>query len=171
MSRDYFAILGLRPGRYDPAEITRRFRALRQQLLAKLHDPGSHAESRRQLDELHVAHTGLRDPHRQAEYLRRRHQDDLTRLRHLIADSLEDGLLRQSRRAIILEEARHLGLSDFQAQLLIAQVQFGDEQLTPAGDHSVWVASADGSRVRARLAAAGILALALFLAMVRWLGV
>jgi hypothetical protein len=171
MSRDYFAILGLTPGRYKPAEITRRFRAARKRLLDELHDPATHGESRRQLDELHIAYTALRDPGRQAEYLERRRDDDLSRLRGLIADSLEGGLLRQSRRLLILEEARRLGISDFHAQLMIAQVQFGDERITPVTAGSARNRSASPSQAAARLAAVGILALALFLAMIRWLGV
>jgi len=170
MSRDYFAILGLTPGRYGPAEITRRFGAVRERLLAELDNPATHNASRQQLDELHLAYAALRDPRRQAEYLASRRKANVTRLRWLITASLEDGLLRHSRRVSILEEGRKLGLSDFQTQLLIAQVQFGDKQINLVRERASSGRSTRGSRMSARLAAVGILALALFLALVRWLG-
>lgn len=170
MSRDYFDILGLTPGRHDPAEITRRFGAVRERLLAALDDPATHSASRQQLDELHLAYKSLRDPRRQAEYLASRRKTGVTRLRWLITASLEDGLLRHSRRVGILEEGRKLGLSDFQSQLLIAQVQFGDKQISLVRERASPGRPTRGSRMSARLAAASILALALFLALVRWLG-
>ena len=168
MGRDYFTILGLAPGRYDSAEIARRFRAERARLLAQLHDPSTHVEARRRLEDLHLAYAALRDPGAQAEYLAARvgASDDVAYLRRLIAASLEDGLLRYSRRQEILAEARERGFSDFQTQLLIAQVQFGDDSFSPATPH---YRRRDFTRTRARLAAAGVLALAMFLALVRWL--
>jgi hypothetical protein len=135
-----------------------------------LDDPGTHATARRELDDLHLAYTTLRDPRRQAEYVQSRNEDDLAHLRRLVNASLEGGLLRHSRRESILEEGRRLGLSDFQTQLLIAQVQFGDEQINPVGGGSRAL-SLNARSAAARLAAVGILALAFFLAMVRWLGV
>lgn len=171
MGRDYFAILGLTPGRYAPTEIARRFDAERRRLLAQLDDPVRHATARRRLDELHRAYAALRDPHAQAEYLRsRRTDDDVARLRRFIAASLEDGLLRHSRRQEIIAEARRLGFSDFHAHLLIAQVQFGDERISPVSSPPAAGSRRDTSRAWARFAAAGVLALAMFLGMVRWLG-
>lgn len=175
MVRDYFAILGLTPGRYAPAEVTRRFCAERQSLLAQLDDPATHRRARRQLDELHVAYAVLRDPHAQAECLRAGgdaggEHDDIKRLRRLIAASLEDGLLRYSRRQGILAQAQRIGLSPFQAQLLIAQVQFGDDRIHTPVSGRVRREPEPSARTWARFAAAGVLALAMFLAMVRWLG-
>jgi uncharacterized protein YhaN len=175
MSREYFAILGLPPGRYRPGEIARRFESRRKRLLAQLDDPARHEASRRELNELHRAYNALRDPRRQAEHARaaREEQDErdrVGRLRRLIESSLEGGLLRCSRRAEILAESRRLGFSEFHTQLLIAQVQFGGELVAAPATRRA-SAKVDGSaRVGARFAAAGVLALALFLAMVRWLG-
>jgi len=163
MARDYFAILGLPPGRYDPCEITRRFVERRNRLLATLADPATHAETRRQLEHLHLAYRVLCDPQRQSEYLAARAADEdrLGQLRRLIAASLEDGLLRYSRRQMILDQARKLGLSDFQAQVLIAQVQFGE------GHFVDWPTTSRAGSPRAaiwrRAAAVGVLGLAMFL--------
>jgi len=171
MARDYFAILGLSPGRYDSREITRRFVERRSQLLATLADPATHAKTRQQLEDLHLAYRVLRDPQRQSEYLAARAADEdrLGQLRRMIAASLEDGLLRYSRRQMILEHARKLGLSDFQAQVLIAQVQFGD------GDFMDWPATPRATSPRAavwrRAAAVGVLGLAMFLYLLHRVGV
>jgi hypothetical protein len=172
MDRDYFTILGLSPGRYNPGQVTQRFEAERVRLLAQLGRPATHATARRGLDELHLAYATLRDPRTQAQYLRTRTDgcDDVARLRQLIAASLEDGLLRYSRRQDILAEARRVGFSDFQTQLLIAQVQFGDEQLDIIRPRAGRAAAGGATRAWASFAAAGVLALALFLAMIRWLG-
>lgn len=169
MAQDYFAVLGLSPGRYDPLEITRRFQARRAQLLAELDDPARYAETRRALDQLHLAYAALRDPRRQDDHQRSRlpEAEAGERLRGLIAASLEDGLLRYSRRQAILERARELGLSDFQAQLLIAQVQFGARETPLIRSAPVTVQAAD-SRTWVRLAGVGVLALAIFLFLVRW---
>jgi hypothetical protein len=172
MGRDYYAILGLSPGRYDPAEIARRFQAERARLLAFLHQPATYGAARRHLEELHLAYAALRDPGAQAEYLRagRGADDRVAQVRQLIAASLEDGLLRYSRRQEILSVAQHLGFSEFQAQLLIAQVQFGDERIPLSAGNATGGLRSEPPRTWARLAAVGVLALALFLAMVRWLG-
>jgi hypothetical protein len=74
-----------------------------------------------------------------------------------------------ARRQEILAEARRLGFSDFQAQLLIAQVQFGDDQIPLLSGGVVHARRGESPRTWARFAAAGVLALAMFLAMVRWL--
>ncbi len=175
MSREYFSILGLTPGRYEPKEIVRRFEARRRRLLVELDDPARHVESRRRLNELHRAYNALHDPRRQAEHLRvaRNDNDDndrVARMRRLIEASLEGGLLRYSRRAEILAEGRRLGFSEFHTQLMIAQVQFGGDLIVTPTDRRVSASAETASRVGARFAAAGVLALALFLAMIRWLG-
>jgi DnaJ-class molecular chaperone len=175
MSRDYFAILGLTPGRYRPAEIRRRFETRRRRLLAQLDDAARHDETRQRLDELHRAYNALRDPRRQAEHARgsRDRAEDADRvgqLRSLIESSLEGGLLRYSRRANILAEGRRLGFSDFHTHLMIAQVQFGDGPMLPPYRRQASGTARSASRVGAHVAAAGVLALAIFLAMIRWLG-
>ena len=172
MGKDYFAILGLAPGNYNAAEINGRFQAERARLLTQLDNPAAHSAVRHRLDDLHLAYAALREPRQQAEHLRTRVNgaDDVTQLRQLIAAALEGGLLRYSRRQEIITEAQRLGFSDFQTQLLIAQVQFGDDQFQPATPGSRRAARAESSRAWARFAAAGVLALAMFLALVRWLG-
>lgn len=87
----------------------------------------------------------------------------------LIAESLEDGLLRHSRRQELLRHAARLGLSEFHAHLLIAQVQCGGSVLLaepsrpgrPNGDE----------RLGPRLAAVGVLALGILLALIQLAGV
>jgi hypothetical protein len=175
MSREYFSILGLTPGRCEPKEVARRFHTRRRRLLAQLADSTRYAESRRQLDLLHRAYNALSDPRRQAEHVRAAREegtdeDRVARLRRLIEVSLEGGLLRYSRRAEILVEGRRLGFSEFQTHLMIAQVQFGGELAVPPTRSSRPTSAETPSRVGARFAAAGVLALAIFLAAIRWLG-
>lgn len=178
MSREYFNILGLSPGRYDPAEITRCFLVERHKLLAALDEPGRHEAARRQLDELHRAYRVLSNPRHQAELLDQSAEPlGADRLRMLIAASIEDGLLRYSSRQAILEEARRLGISDFHAQLLIAEVQFGGRRvLSPphqAAETSPSSApgSAEPQRYLTRFAAVSMLGAGVFLALLRWLDV
>lgn len=171
MTQDYFAILGLAPGRYSEAEIARRFDSERTRLLEELDAPQRHAESRRQLEALHLAYSALRDPTSQAAYLEddAGNNDDVAAMRRLIAASLEGGLLRYSRRRKILEEGRRRAFTDFQTQLLVAQVQFGDDQFAPVTPGTPRTVADKDSRAWARFAAVAVLALALFLALVRWL--
>jgi hypothetical protein len=211
MPHDPFSILGLAPGRHAPDEVQRRFVAARQSVLERMNDPAAHLAARRDLEELHLAYAALRTREGQERALLRPGDGDAeddpearaARLRRLIADSLEDGLLRYSRRQRILAEARAAGLSEFHTHLLIAAVQFGDRHAAElvtdgfvragVGRAGEWEAtesgvalrperrSAEGDgerpartgadrRVAARFAAVGMLALALFLAAVRWLG-
>jgi hypothetical protein len=175
MSRDYFSILGLTPGRYEPSEITRHFNARRRWLITALDSPARHVEIRRQLNDLHLAYNALRDPRRQAECARAALGDEgdsdrVARLRRLIEASLEGGLLRCSRRKEILTQGRRMGFSEFHIHLLIAQVQFGGNLVVRPTTCRDSASSAAAARIGARFAAAGVLALALFLAMVRWLG-
>lgn len=169
MNQDYFAILGLAPGRYDPSEISRRFQAERTRIVAQMSRLGQRGEASSKLDALHRAYSALRDAAGQEAYLAGRASADATdQLRRFIASSLEDGLLRYSRRKEILGEARRLGLSDFHAQLLIAQVQFGDIP----DDWSTRVAGAPRRSPRAVwpfFAAAVLLAGAMALGAVKWL--
>ncbi|MBN2446290.1 MAG: hypothetical protein JXO22_06175 [Phycisphaerae bacterium] len=172
MAHDHFAILGLRPGLHKPAEVRRRFEDERQRLVAALHDPARHHETRQQLEELHIAYRTLSDQERQRRYLDAadRTPAPAARLRRLIAVSLEDGLLRQSRREVIIEQGRALGFSEFQVQLMIAQEQFGDKEVdapVPRPRRQ----SATAIAVKSRLVAAAALAAGMFLLMVRWLGV
>jgi len=94
-------------------------------------------------------------------------------LRLLIEAALEEGLLRYSRRQMIVERARELGLSEFQAHLLIAQVQYGETE----ANASAWAAGrgAPRDRVRprrrwARVAGVGLFGAALYLILVRLVG-
>lgn len=168
---DYFDILGLPPGRYAPAVIRRAFFAARREILELLARGDNYGEYCRQLERLHLAEATLSDAQRQAEYLATYDGDDgaLVRFRQKVAASLEDGLVRCSRRETLLAEGRKLGLTDFQTHLLIAHVQFGDDRAAlpfaargPASDDR-------NSRLVARLAAASLLGFALFLGMLRWL--
>lgn len=173
MPREYYAILGLAPGRYAPREIARRFQALRTHLDAA---PDRAAEdARTQREELYLAYAALRDPRRQAAYLHalRHGTTPMRELRRLIAAALEDDLLRYSRREMLLREGRRLGLSDFQTQLLIAEVQFGGDPVLDDPTAELGPGAADRRAAPlgsvARLAAAGALAVALVVALQRWL--
>jgi hypothetical protein len=175
MGKDYFAILGLTPGRYSGPEIARRFHSERARLLAQLNEPALHDAVCQRLDELHLAYAALRDPQGQERALRLRGAaaDQIAALKMLIAASLEDGLLRYSRRQHILQEARQLGLSDFQAHLLIAEVQFADDDFAAdwvrAGELPAVTRPVERRRgAGRRLVAAGVLALGIFVALVRW---
>lgn len=175
MSREYFSILGLTPGRYEPSEIARRFDARRRWLIAELDSPARHVEIRRELNDLHVAYNALRDPRRQAECARAAlghpgDADRVARLQRLIEASLEGGLLRCSCRKEILAQGRRMGFSEFHIHLLIAQVQFGGNLVVRPARCRDSASDAATARIGARFAAAGVLALALFLATVRWLG-
>lgn len=170
--RDCFAILGLKPDRYDPSALARRFVERRRELLSDRRRAPS--EVHRSLDELHVAYALLRDRNAQTDHQRelsRSPADPLTGLQHMIAASLEDGLLRRSRREAILAEGRRRGLSDFHTHLLIAQTQFGRERVLAFDDPRDERLRDSQQRSSARFAAALVLGLALFLATVRMLGV
>ncbi|MGD8451555.1 MAG: hypothetical protein PVJ57_07025 [Phycisphaerae bacterium] len=173
MPRNYFAILGLAPGQYDPAEITKRFQRERERLLQALSDPRSYARARRQLDDLHLAYAALRRPQAQAAVLApppaAEESGDVARLRRMIAASLEDGLLRYSRRRDILAAAQELGFSDFQTQLLIAQVQFGDDQIPFGTGAARRQPASAAARAWAGATAVGVLAMMMFFVLMHWL--
>ena len=173
MAQDLFAVLGLPPERHDPTEIATRFLAKRERLLEQLGDPTRHHDTRRQLDELHLAYATLRNPRSQAQYLRNQNNNDdpAGELRLMIQAALEDGLLRHSRRQEVIDRGRELGLNDFQTQLLIAQVQFGDNGISSVPRAHVVRRGDLESRIGLRAAGVGALALVMFLFAVRWLGI
>lgn len=174
MSRDYFLTLGLDRGEYAPAEIECHFQLARKRLLNDALCEGGPILWRK-LDAVHLAYQVLRDPRLQARHLAqlcRATDDPVPVFRLRIAGSLEDGLLRHSRRQTLLEEGRQIGLNEFQVQLLIAQTQVGEHQLAlvsqPRAGQSPTAAGTFASRrLAARIVAAGLLALAFLFAMVR----
>ncbi len=148
------------------AEYQRR----RRELLGRLADPRQRSAAARELDDAYLE-SRLSCSDDAAD------EQPVERLRRLIAASLEGGLLRQSRREQILAEARRLGIPEFHAHLLIAQVQVGplsdpalEEALTPAAAPA-GRRTTSASRVGLRLLAAGLLGATMFLAMVRYLSV
>lgn len=170
--RDCFSILGLEPGRYDCGALTRRFIDRRRELLADRRR--SPSDVHRSLDELHVAYSMLRDRGAQTQHrreLQAQAVEPLSGLQHLIAASLEDGLLRRSRRESILAEGRRRGLSDFHTHLLIAQTQFGEKRVLAFDDPRDEPLRDRQRRTSARFAAAIVLGFALFLMIVRMLGI
>lgn len=170
MAQDYFAALGLRPGRYTSREIASRFATTRADLIQSLDDPQSYERTRRQLDELHVAYAILHHPARQQEYLRSLIDptDRVAAMRALIEASLEGGLLRHSRRQELLEYGQALGFNDFQTQLMIAQVQFGGDGVALVPPPVDAQPKPDRRPVLARFTAIGLLSLAMFLWLVGW---
>jgi hypothetical protein len=166
MPRDDMALLGLTPGRHDPRAITLRFEAERARWVAALHDPRTYATARARLEELHVAYRALLAG--QERMGATAPPDPAAELRQAIAMSLEDGLLRHSRRQALLEQGRALGFNEFQVQLLIAQVQFGGPAEPGPARPAVGPVAGPHPRTWARVAAVGVLALAMFLGMMRW---
>lgn len=164
MTADHFQTLGLGPGRHDPRAVALRFHALRSEALRLLARPETVRQGEARLDALHLAYNALRDGGA-ADADR---ADHLAQLRALIAASLEDGLLRYSRRQRILDAGRAAGLSDFETQLVIAQVQFGD-----CDSPGLFAPSASSARrpvVWPFVTAAAMLGLAVLLAEVWWFG-
>jgi hypothetical protein len=179
MPAEHFICLGLAPTERDPRVVAGRFAVERARCLAELHDPRRHIAARERLDRLHLAYRAvLRELATPSAPVAKaapsgalpHSADDL---RALIADSLEDGLLRYTRRQMILERARALGYSEFHAQLLIAQVQFGNvgDASVPLPSPATHLRRASTERIWARFAAVTILALAMLLGMIRWVGV
>lgn len=175
MSRDPWDILGLAAGESSTREIDLRFIARRRELRAALNNPARYVEARCELEDLYRAYRALREPARPADLGRSAEPTDsetdrIKYLRRAIELSLEGGLLRYSRRKDILSEGQRLGFSEFHTQLLIAQVQFGGELFAPPITDERILRKSGGSETGLRIAAAGVLALALFLGLVRWLG-
>lgn len=169
---DYYALLGLSAEVHPTRMITEAFLRRRSEALSRMDDPTLAAGAQRDLDDLHVALRTLSSRKQQQSYLdaRREGESPMRTLARMIEHSLEGGLLRHSRRQALLAEARRLGISDFHAHLLMAQVQYADpsplEWLRPERR------SVESIRpIAARFAAAGVLALFMLLAMVRWLQV
>lgn len=181
MARDFFAALGLRLAAADtsrrpisdPRVVAASYETARAAALARLHDPAQHAAARRMLEDLYVAYRLLADPQRQQDYLSARAAGDRAgELRALIGAALEDGLLRHSRRQMIVAHATELGYSEFQAQLLIAQVMFGDADadVAPRARPRTTGIRGAATGLLTRVAAVGLLALGLFFLLVGWLG-
>lgn len=158
-------ILGLGPGRVDRRALDRAFAAERMRWLAALDDPRRYALARQRLDELHLAYRTMRAGGASAAV------DPKEALRAEIAASLEGGLLRYSRRRQILRRGREIGLSDFETHLLMAQTQFDADTVEPNAPRPLRAAAREATRGTARFAAAGVLGFAMFLSMLRWLGV
>lgn len=162
---EYCRALGLEPGGASRVDVEARFNAVRRRAIEALCEPALYYESRRRLDEAYVARRALAavplaDPRDAADVLRLR-----------IRASIEDGLIRHSRREAILEHAARLGIGEFQAQLMIAQVLFDDDRpLAPASQVTSRAPRAAGPALSAwaQLAAVGVLAASLLILMLRW---
>lgn len=185
MPRDPFAVLGLAPGRYSPTEIERRYQSARKPLVARLVNDENGWPIRRSLDDLHWAYRTLINPENQVRATRMLNGegDKTESLRLYIEASLEEGLLRASRRQEILELGKALGISEFHTHLLIAQTQFGEVELRPpvcvaaeeAGRSAISAGRPLTYRVQPRslgLRAVSALALAgaMFCVMMQWIG-
>lgn len=174
MSLDPYSILRLSEDRIDPSTLRAQFAKRSDELKIAIQSGRDALHARRELDELHVAYKILHDPESRTVYVRREKSpappEKAARLRAMIAASLEDGLLRHSRRERILEEGRTLGFSPFHTQLLIAQTQFGSQRVLSFEDEREDGADRP-SQMTAQFAAAAMLAFALFLAAVRVLGI
>jgi hypothetical protein len=155
--------------RADALTGERWFQRQRQALLNELGDPRRGCEARRRLDALYLTHRA-KDVRGRARGGGPQREENVDAICVLVEAALEDGLIRLTRREQIIEEGRRRGLSDFHTQLLIAQVQFGEALFGPAGEPAR-AAGSQSDRIGARLAAAGVLGFALFLAAVRWLNV
>lgn len=173
MSLDPFSILRLSQDRTDPAALRAQFARRAEELKFAMKSGRDAMQSRRDLDELDIAYKILQDSESRTVFVRREKSpaapDRAARLRALIVASLEDGLLRHSRRQRILDEGRKLGFSPFHTQLLIAQTQFGPQRVLSFEDDREQPGNRP-SQAMARFSAALVLGFAIFLAIVRWLG-
>lgn len=172
MSLDPFSILRLSHDRTDPAALRAQFARRCEEIKIAMNSGRDGSRSRRDLDELDVAYKILQDPESRTVFVRREKSpappERAALLRALILASLEDGLLRHSRRQRILDEGRKLGFSPFHTQLLIAQTQFGPQRVLSFEDDRERPGNRP-SQAMARFSAALVLGFALFLATVRWL--
>jgi hypothetical protein len=169
---DYFGILGLAPGIHSERVVRQSFLSRRDALLEEMRRPERQDDARQALDALHRAYRVLRTPSDQAAQLDAGMlaTSATEHLRRMIAELLEDGLLRYSRRRAVLEEARLLGVSEFQAHLLIAQVQYGEVSVPLGPTQTRRRRQAETAEIWTRLAAAGAMATVIFAAMMRWVG-
>ena len=151
MQGDFFAILQLRPGRYEKEAIDRQYRSVRQEILR-----AGGPDRQRRLDDALIARFVLANSGQQASLLRRhlaairahpprrpaviaarpaarparqtqpptREQtaDVFGRFARMVAEHLEDGLLRFTARQRLLQLAKGLGIAPFKANLVIAEV-------------------------------------------------
>jgi len=179
MPPDCFQILELDPRASGPADVRERFLSRRRVLVDRLHCPDKGPAARAALDELHLAYrryqlerSGVVAPQPA------RSPDPTESMKSMIRTCLEDGLLRHSRRQLLLTEGRKRGLSHFQTQLLIASTMIesdgtGGRRSTSdlvAVDEESTEGDVETRRVVARFAAAVLLALALLLTTVRAMG-
>lgn len=155
----------------DKRASTRQFECRRIQLRSLLQRPETRAAAQRELDDLYLAHRMRSDLEPRRVERDRSEDSPNEQLKRLIRASLEGDLLRFSRRRQVLDKARRLGISEFHAHLLIAEVQFGGADLLGAPGTRASHAVDRVHRAAARFAAAGVLALAFFLSMVHWLNV
>lgn len=173
MSLDPFSILRLSQDRTDPGALRAQFAKRAEELKIAMKGGRDALQIRRDLEELDIAYKILQDPESRTVFVRREKSpappERAALLRALIVASLEDGLLRHSRRQRILEEGRKLGFSPFHTQLLIAQTQFGPQRVLSFEDDREHAGNRPG-HATARFSAAVVLGFALFLAAVRWLG-
>jgi hypothetical protein len=165
LALDYAQILGL-AAPASRAELLRRFQHCRAEALDRLTHAQLRDEACERLDQVHLAFRAL-STNRDGGA---RNSDSLDALRKLIAFSLEEGLLRYSRRQRILEAAADLGISEFHVQLLVAQEQFGPHPLHAVLNANFPACDKPAARFSLRVAAVGVLTLALFMAIVRWAG-
>lgn len=168
----FFSALGLSPGAHAPHVLRARFDERRRQLLEDMNDPRLAGLARKQLERLHLAYRALSHDTTRASAAVPACviPDRAAEMRMLIESSLENGLLRQSRREALLVEGRRLGFSEFHVHLLIAQVQVCGRASHPLFDMSSPRSLETAKRTAARFAAAAMLGLAFFLSAVRWLG-
>jgi hypothetical protein len=147
MQADFFSILNLRPGRYEKEAIDRQYRSVTQEILRT---GGPNRQQR--LDDALIARYMLASADRQAAMLRRHIADvrrrpprkavviatrrtqevrplpapaagDVhARFAHLVAEQMEDGLLRFTARQRLLTVASGLGIAAFKANLIVAEV-------------------------------------------------
>lgn len=59
--------------------------------------------------------------------------------RQMVVGSLESSFLRYSKRKALLEYAARIGISEFDAMLLIAEAQFYSDRIDPATDDGAWL--------------------------------
>lgn len=173
MEHDCFAILGLTPGPYSRELIDARFDEERDKCLASIRERHDEATERR-LEAVYLAYHLLNDSARQQRHIaaiRDGHLDNpKDHVRDLVAASLEDGLLRYSRRQELIRIGRVLGLNEFQVHLLIAEVQVAALSIT-AEQPAKQVANERFDQTRLNIVAAGLLGLGLFFSAISWLGI
>lgn len=59
--------------------------------------------------------------------------------KQMVVGSLESSFLRYSKRKALLEYAARIGISEFDAMLLIAEAQFYSDRIDPATDDGAWL--------------------------------